>query len=152
LADAQLHARRQGHHLPHARHAALTRINRLLDLHQEPQYNAARDPFAGKTTVAVRVENFEFAYGDNAPVLKVVILDEATSALDADTEARLHFALRDFLKERTTLIIAHRLSAVKPADRVYVFEDGQIAEHGAHDEPPRGGGLYSKSYGTLQRQ
>ncbi len=269
--------------------AALTRVNRLLDLHQEPRYTATRNPFTGKHTVAVRVANIEFAYGDNARVLngvsldikpgekvalvgasgggkstlvqvllgmytpqrgmlyfdevpvtdigldvvranvacvlqhpalfndtvranltlgreigddalwsaldiaqlrdtiaampngldtvvgrqgvrlsggqrqrvaiarmvltdpKVVILDEATSALDADTEARLHVALRDFLNDRTTLIIAHRLSAVKQADRVYVFEDGQIAEHGAHDELLRSNGLYRKLYGPLQR-
>ena len=54
---------------------------------------------------------------------QVVILDEATSALDAETEAKLHEALRGFLKDRTTLIIAHRLSAVKQADRAYVFEE-----------------------------
>jgi len=81
---------------------------------------------------------------------KVVILDEATSALDAATEARLHAALHDFLKDRTTLIIAHRLSAVKQADRVYVFDGGQIIEEGAHTELIRGDGLYAKLYGTLQ--
>ncbi|GBL45316.1 lipid A export ATP-binding/permease protein MsbA [Sulfuriferula multivorans] len=81
---------------------------------------------------------------------RVVILDEATSALDAATEARLHAALHDFLKDRTTLIIAHRLSAVKQADRVYVFDGGQIIEEGAHAELIRGGGLYAKLYGTLQ--
>jgi ATP-binding cassette subfamily C protein len=81
---------------------------------------------------------------------KVVILDEATSALDAGTEARLHVALHDFLKDRTTLIIAHRLSAVKQADRVYVFDGGQIIEEGAHIDLIRGGGLYAKLYGALQ--
>ena len=81
---------------------------------------------------------------------KVVILDEATSALDADTEARLHDALREFLKNRTTLIIAHRLSAVKQADRVYVFEDGHIVEEGAHEDLIQANGLYSKLYGALQ--
>ncbi|MGD9786619.1 MAG: ABC transporter ATP-binding protein [Sulfuricellaceae bacterium] len=81
---------------------------------------------------------------------KVVILDEATSALDAETEARLHDALREFLKDRTTLIIAHRLSAVKQADRVYVFEDGHIVEEGAHEDLIQAKGLYSKLYGTLQ--
>jgi ATP-binding cassette subfamily C protein len=81
---------------------------------------------------------------------KVVILDEATSALDAETESKLHEALREFLKDRTTLIIAHRLSAVKQADRVYVFEDGRIVEEGAHAELIKANGLYSKLYGTLQ--
>ncbi len=81
---------------------------------------------------------------------KVVILDEATSALDAETEAHLHEALKEFLKNRTTLIIAHRLSAVKQADRVYVFEDGRIVEEGVHDDLVKANGLYSKLYGALQ--
>ena len=81
---------------------------------------------------------------------QVVILDEATSALDAETEARLHEALRTFLKDRTTLIIAHRLSAVKQADRVYVFDGGQIIEEGVHEELMRNDGLYSRLYGQLQ--
>jgi ATP-binding cassette subfamily C protein len=81
---------------------------------------------------------------------QVVILDEATSALDAETEAKLHDALREFLKNRTTLIIAHRLSAVKQADRAYVFDGGQIIEEGMHDELIRGDGLYSRLYGKLQ--
>ncbi len=77
----------------------------------------------------------------------VVILDEATSALDTDTEARLHHAMQDFLDQRTTIIIAHRLSAVKQADRVYVFEDGHIIEEGSHDELIQADGLYQKLYG-----
>ena len=81
---------------------------------------------------------------------QVVILDEATSALDAETEAKLHEALREFLKDRTTLIIAHRLSAVKQADRVYVFDGGQIIEEGAHDELIKSDGLYNRLYGRLQ--
>lgn len=81
---------------------------------------------------------------------KVVILDEATSALDTETEARLHAALRQFLQGRTTLIIAHRLSAVKQADRVFVFEDGHIIEEGGHEELMQSGGLYSRLYGTVQ--
>lgn len=81
---------------------------------------------------------------------QVVILDEATSALDAETEAKLHDALREFLKNRTTLIIAHRLSAVKQADRAYVFDGGQIIEEGMHEELIKGDGLYSRLYGRLQ--
>ena len=83
---------------------------------------------------------------------KVVILDEATSSLDTDTEARLHRALRAFLRGRTTLIIAHRLSAVKQADRVYVFEDGHIIEQGAHEELMQSKGLYSRLYGQRQQR
>ena len=79
---------------------------------------------------------------------KVVILDEATSALDTETEAQLHGALSEFLKNRTTLIIAHRLSAVKQADRVYVFEGGRIIEEGLHEELLQSNGLYQRLYGT----
>lgn len=82
---------------------------------------------------------------------KVVILDEATSALDAATEYNLHHALAKFLSARTTLIIAHRLSAVKQADRVLVFDGGRIAEDGDHQQLIAEGGLYAKLYGHLQQ-
>ena len=78
---------------------------------------------------------------------KVVILDEATSALDTQTESALHGALTTFLANRTTIIVAHRLSAVKQADHVYVFEDGQVAEEGDHQELIKQDGLYSRLYG-----
>lgn len=267
---------------------ALGRINRLFDLNEEPHYPHLRDPFSGKLTTAVRLENVSFAYGDGPPVLdgvtlaiapgekvalvgasgggkttlvqvllglytptagrvcfdgvpvteiglevvrenvatvlqhpaifndtvrmnltlgrevsdaalwralevaqlkalverlpagldtqvgrqgvrlsggqrqrlavarmvltdpKVVILDEATSALDTETETRLHAALRDYLAGRTTLIIAHRLSAVRQADRVYVFDAGRIIEEGHHDELIRADGLYARLYGKVQ--
>jgi len=77
---------------------------------------------------------------------KVVILDEATSALDMETEQNLLVALDAFLEERTTIIIAHRFSAVRQADRVYVFEDGKISEQGHHDELINSGGLYTRLY------
>ena len=82
---------------------------------------------------------------------KVVILDEATSALDAATEYNLHHALARFLSARTTLIIAHRLSAVKQADRVLVFDGGHVAEDGGHQQLIAEGGLYAKLYGHLQQ-
>ncbi|MFO7604651.1 MAG: ABC transporter ATP-binding protein [Gammaproteobacteria bacterium] len=78
---------------------------------------------------------------------RVVILDEATSSLDTETEQRLHAALRGFLQGRTTIIVAHRLSAVRQADRVYVFEDGHIIEEGAHEELIQRQGLYRRLYG-----
>ncbi|MBS8240491.1 ABC transporter ATP-binding protein [Marinobacter lipolyticus] len=80
----------------------------------------------------------------------IVILDEATSALDSYTEHRLHEALDEFLSQRTTLIIAHRLSAVRKADRACVFEDGRIIEEGHHDELIRRDGLYAQLYGDHQ--
>ena len=77
----------------------------------------------------------------------VVILDEATSALDTTTEGDLHQALNEFLQGRTTIIIAHRLSAVKQADRVMVFEDGRVVEEGRHEELLENNGLYFSLYG-----
>lgn len=81
---------------------------------------------------------------------KVVVLDEATSALDPTTESELHAAMHDFLVDRTTLIIAHRLSSVLQADRVYVFEDGHVIEEGPHETLIKQGGLYSRLYGHYQ--
>ncbi|MEZ8740915.1 ABC transporter ATP-binding protein [Photobacterium swingsii] len=79
-----------------------------------------------------------------------VILDEATSALDTATEAALHTALNQFLRDRTTLIVAHRLSAVKQADIIYVLEDGKLSQSGTHDELVQKEGLYQTLYGTIQ--
>ena len=83
---------------------------------------------------------------------KVVILDEATSALDTTTEQNLHNALRAFLKGRTTLIIAHRLSAVRQADRALVFDNGQIVEDGTHEDLIRNDGLYASLYRRTEGQ
>lgn len=268
--------------------ASLERLNRLLELKQEPRYPHKHDPFEDKHTVGIRLENLSFAYGDGDPVLdgvsleikagekvalvgasgggkstlvqvilglyspasgrllfdsvpvteigldlvrenvatvlqhpalfndtvrnnltlgreeesarlwqaleiaqlkeviaglplgldtivgrngvrlsggqrqrlaiarmiltrpKVVILDEATSALDADTEYRLHQAMQAFLQHKTTLIIAHRLSAVKQAGRVYVFDNGKIIDEGHHDELISRDGLYQTLYGQRQ--
>jgi len=82
---------------------------------------------------------------------KVVILDEATSALDTTTEEKLHKALETFLQGRTTLIIAHRLSAIKQADRAYVFDGGIIIDEGHHEELVQKEGLYQRLYGQSQQ-
>ena len=81
---------------------------------------------------------------------KFVILDEATSALDTATESALHKALSEFLKDRTTLIVAHRLSAVKQADLIYVLEDGQVTQTGTLGELVEQQGLYQTLYGSVQ--
>lgn len=77
----------------------------------------------------------------DAPIL---LLDEATSALDAASEARVQAALERLSEGRTTLVIAHRLSTVRKADRIYVLKDGRVAEHGAHDALMAQGGLYAE--------
>jgi ATP-binding cassette, subfamily B, bacterial len=83
------------------------------------------------------------AFLKNAPIL---VLDEPTSALDARTEARLVEVLARLMRGRTTLIIAHRLSMVRHADRVIVLDQGEIAERGPHDELLRRDGLYATFY------
>ncbi len=77
---------------------------------------------------------------------KVVIMDEATSALDMETERKLYQDLAPFLSGRTTLIVAHRLSSIRQADRIMVFEDGHIIEQGSHDELMAQTGTYHKLY------
>ena len=81
------------------------------------------------------------AFLRNAPVL---LLDEATSALDAQSEAAVQAALTGFMKGRTTLIIAHRLSTVRAADRILVMQDGRVVESGTHEALLQSGGLYKE--------
>lgn len=71
------------------------------------------------------------AFLKDAPIL---ILDEATSALDTESEAMVQQALADLVKGRTTLIIAHRFSTIRIADRILVFKGGRIVSDGTHDE------------------
>jgi ATP-binding cassette subfamily C protein len=76
----------------------------------------------------------------------IVILDEATSALDSETEMLLHEALAEYLEGRTTIIIAHRLSAVRQADRVVVFDGGKIIAQGTHEQLISDSLLYKQLY------
>ena len=84
----------------------------------------------------------------NAPIL---ILDEATSSLDTESEALLQQAFENLMEGRTTIVIAHRLSAVRRAGRILVLADGRIRESGTHEELVLRRGLYWKLY-NLQFQ
>jgi subfamily B ATP-binding cassette protein MsbA len=79
----------------------------------------------------------------DAPIL---LLDEATSALDPESERQVQSALKQLMRGRTTLVIAHRLSTVLDADRIYVIDRGEIAEWGTHSELVASGGVYARLY------
>ncbi len=81
------------------------------------------------------------AFLKNAPIL---LLDEATSALDTESEAQVQAALEHLMEGRATVVIAHRLSTVKNADRIYVIERGQVVEQGTHATLMRARGLYAR--------
>ena len=74
----------------------------------------------------------------------ILILDESTSALDSETEHKLQIALRSAMQNRTTIIIAHRLSTVYMADQIAVIENGKLAELGTHTDLIREGGMYER--------
>ena len=78
----------------------------------------------------------------------LLLLDEATSALDTKSERLVQSALDNLMKNRTVLVIAHRLSTVRSADIIAVLENGKVSESGTHDDLISNNGLYSRLWGV----
>src|SRR5689334_19759654 len=79
---------------------------------------------------------------------RIVVLDEATAHLDSESEAAVQRALDTALEGRTSLVIAHRLSTVRNADRILVLDEGRIVQQGTHTQLLAEGGLYAHLYRT----
>ena len=77
---------------------------------------------------------------------RVLILDDALSAVDTYTEDQILTRLRGVMRQRTSIIVAHRVSTVRDADQIFVLDRGRVAERGAHHELVREGGLYATLY------
>ena len=76
----------------------------------------------------------------------ILILDEATSALDTESEKKVQAAIESLMKDRTALVIAHRLSTVQKADKIIVIESGRVAEIGTHETLFEKNGIYRRLY------
>ena len=77
---------------------------------------------------------------------KIILLDEATSSVDSETETMIQNAISEILKNRTSIVVAHRLSTIKEVDKIIVLENGEIKEEGNHDELRSKNGYYKKLY------
>jgi ATP-binding cassette, subfamily B, bacterial MsbA len=82
----------------------------------------------------------------------ILILDEATSALDTESERLVQQAIDRLMRERTVLVIAHRLATVRDADEIVVLDDGRVAQRGSHEELHRAGGLYRRLHDLQFRE
>jgi ATP-binding cassette subfamily B protein len=136
---------------PNASAADLERAARLADAHEF----IIRQPQGYDTLVGERGATLSGGQRQRLAIARallkdppILILDEATSALDTATEARVGRALKTLMQGRTTFIIAHRLSTVRDADEVMVFDGGRIVERGGFDELLARGGFFSELVAT----
>ena len=77
---------------------------------------------------------------------KIILLDEATSSVDSETEPMIQSAISKILKNRTSIVVAHRLSTIKEVDNIIVLENGEIKEIGDHNSLNKSGGYYRRLY------
>ena len=77
---------------------------------------------------------------------KIILLDEATSSVDSETESMIQSAISKILKNRTSIVVAHRLSTIKEVDNIIVLENGEIKEIGDHKSLNKSGGYYRRLY------
>jgi ATP-binding cassette subfamily B multidrug efflux pump len=77
---------------------------------------------------------------------RVLILDDALSAVDTYTEEEILARLRGVMRQRTSILVSHRISTVRAADQIFVLDEGQIVERGTHDQLVSAGGLYAELY------
>ena len=132
---------------PNATDEELERACRLADAHEF----IIRQPQGYDTVVGERGSTLSGGQRQRLAIARallkdppILILDEATSALDAATEARVSRAMQTLMKGRTTFIIAHRLSTVRDADEILVFENGRVVERGNFDALLRMNGKFAE--------
>ena len=77
---------------------------------------------------------------------KIILLDEATSSIDSESEAMIQKAISEILKNRTSIVVAHRLSTIKEVDKIIVIDSGEIKEIGNHKDLIQSNGFYNKLY------
>ena len=123
--------RRQGGLRPRLHHGVSARLRRAG--------GRARDQFSGGERQRIAVAR---ALLKDAPI---ILLDEATASLDSESERQVQGAIEHLCRGRTTIVIAHRLHTVVDADRIFVIEDGSVAESGRHDELLRKNGATPRS-------
>ena len=83
---------------------------------------------------------------------KILVLDDALSAVDTQTEDEIFSRLHNIMRERTSIVVSHRISAVREADLILVLEDGRVHERGTHNELIDVGGVYANLYRKQQLQ